>query len=186
MASGDRFYMLELRHRPAFHGDVGSLLKIEGLVVGGEGARAIFMLPRNGNSAFAWVPQTTPMIELSMEQWTDWLKRSDDPEILVNGSLEKAFHRKLRYEISGAVQQKIWAADGFRCVYCGRFMGDVQLTIDHWIPLEMGGVNDTNNYLSCCRKDNKQKGGMDPQEWCQMKGFDYNFFVDYLAKRKLP
>jgi hypothetical protein len=39
MASGDRFYELELRHRPAFWGDIGSILKIEGLVVGGEGAQ---------------------------------------------------------------------------------------------------------------------------------------------------
>ena len=38
MASGDRFYQLDLRHRPALWGDVGSLLKIEGLVIGGEKA----------------------------------------------------------------------------------------------------------------------------------------------------
>ena len=38
MASGDRFYEMELRHRAALHGDVGSLLKIEGVVIGGQSA----------------------------------------------------------------------------------------------------------------------------------------------------
>ena len=34
MASGERFYLLELRHRPAVYGDLGNILKIEGLVIG--------------------------------------------------------------------------------------------------------------------------------------------------------
>ena len=37
MASGERYYLLELTHRPAVYGDLGNILKIEGLVVGGAG-----------------------------------------------------------------------------------------------------------------------------------------------------
>ena len=188
MASGDRFYLMELRHRPALHGDVGSLLKIEGIVLGGEGAHIALMLP----SAIPFEQfMTNPPFSkfetrrLNEEEWTEWLKRSDDPEILVQGSLEKVFHRKLRYDISGHVQQKVWAADGFKCVFCGRKMGDVQLTIDHWIPLERGGKNDTSNFLSCCRKCNKDKGGMDPKEWCELKGHDYMGIIAYLVGRQI-
>lgn len=180
MASGDRFYMLDLRHRPALWGDVGSLLKIEGLVIGGEGAQVTFMLPGTAwdNLGHRYFP--------SVEHWTDWLQRSDNPEILVQGSLEKVFHRKLRYEISGAVQQKVWVADGCKCLYCGRPMGEVQLTIDHWLSLEEGGKNDTSNYLSCCRACNKSKGAMSPRDWCKLKNLDYDTFVQYLENRKLP
>ena len=186
MASGDRFYQLDLRHRPALHGDVGSLLKIEGLVIGGEGARAILMLPGLPAEQPDGVWLKSTVHRLSVEEWSDWLQRSDNPEILVQGSLEKVFHRKVRYEISGAVQQKVWVADGCKCVYCGRPMGEVQLTVDHWVPLEMGGRNDTSNYLSACRKCNKDKGGMDPHAWCELKKLNYNFFSDYLNNRKLP
>jgi len=186
MGSDSRFYQLELRHRPALHGDVGSLLRIEGLVVGGEGARAIFMLPQLGNPRFAFVPQTTPMHELTAEEWTDWLQRSDNPEVLVQGSMEKVFHRKVRYEISGHVQQKVWVADGFKCMFCGVSMGRAQLTVDHFVPLEMGGVNDTSNYLTACRSCNKRKGGMDPKDFCAERKLDYDFFVGYLKTRKLP
>lgn len=181
MASGERFYMLELCHRPAFYGDLGHLLKIQGLVVGGEGAQAILMLPDETIFDGKCAP---PVHILSNEEWTDFLKRTDDPEVLVMP--EKAFHRKLRYQISGHVQQKIWAADGFRCVFCGAYLGHTQLTIDHWIPLELGGKNDASNYLSVCRKENKDKGAMDPKDWCSLKGYDYNYFVEYLKTRKLP
>lgn len=181
MGSSDRFYMLDLCHRPALHGDVGSLLKIEGLVVGGEGAQAVLLLPvSRGLSDKASVRILSP------EEWTDWLQRSDNPEVLVQGSLEKVFHRKVRYDISGAVQQKVWVADGYQCVYCGRPMGEVQLTIDHFVPLEMGGKNDTSNYLSACRRCNKDKGGMAARDWCALKGLNYNEFVRRLACRKLP
>ena len=182
MASGDRFYQLELRHRPALMGDVGSLLKIEGIVVGGEGTRCVFMLPSTSPD----VDEFHDFQYLTAEQWSDWLQRSDDPEILVQGSLEKAFHRKLRYDISGTVQQKVWVADGCKCMYCGKPMGSVQLTIDHFTPLEMGGANDQSNYLSACRKCNKDKGGMSPVAWCQLKKLSYVDLVEYLKNRKLP
>ena len=191
MASNDRFYQLSLSHRPALHGDIGSLLKIEGVVIGGEGSRAIMMLPSAAQQPDGvWLKST--VLSPSTEEWSDWLQRSDDPEVLVQGSMEKIFHRKLRYDISGAVQQKVWVADGFKCMYCGKPMGVVQLTIDHFTPLEMGGENNPSNYLSACRKCNKDKGGMEPGAWCnRLSGGvtiyrDCRWFIEYLKNRKLP
>jgi hypothetical protein len=178
--SGDRFYMLEMRNRPVFHGDIGSLLKIDGLVVGGGGNTAILLLP----SASIEGPLSTShaVVQLTNEQWVDFLQRSDVPELM---GPEKAFHRKARYEISGLVQQKVYAADGFKCMFCNRKMGEVQLTVDHFNPIELGGVNNTSNYLSACRKCNKDKGSMDPKEWCRIKRLDYDNFVSYLSNRKV-
>jgi 5-methylcytosine-specific restriction endonuclease McrA len=175
--SGDRFYQLNLAHRSALWGDIGNLLQIEGVLVGGEGAQALLLLPG------ARAGSLNEVHVLSPEQWTDWLQRSDDPEVLIMP--QKAFHRKLRYQISGHVQQKVWKADGLHCLYCRRSMGEVQLTIDHWIPLEMGGANDTSNYLSACRRCNKDKGSMDPREWCELKNLQYGFYVNHLAERKI-
>ncbi len=187
MASGERFYMLELSHRPAVYGDIGSILKVEGLVIGGEGARVVLMLP--DAAPFEQFMTNPPFSKfqthrLTMEEWTDFLKRSDDPEILVMPA--KAFHRKLRYEISGAVQQKVIVADGCKCAYCGVAMGKAQLTMDHFVPLEMGGKNDTSNYLTACRSCNKAKGSMPPRDWCALRGLNYNNLVRQLACRTLP
>ena len=185
MASNDRFYQLEFRHRPVMKGDIGSLLSIQGLVVGGNGAQAILLLPSN---TLDDDPENIPPFKvLTLEEWSDWLQRSDVPEIFASTDrgLTKAFHRKVRYEISGAIQQRVWKADGCKCMYCNRELGDVQLTIDHFIPLEMGGVNGPSNYLSACRKCNKDKGGQDPKEFCASKGISYDFLVDYLKDRKV-
>ncbi len=177
--SHSRFYQLELEHRPALYGDIGSIIKVEGLVVGGEGGQSVLMLP---NSHFTTLKQN--ILELTMEEWTDFLQRSDNPEVLIMP--EKAFHRKVRYEISGAVQQKIWVADGLKCMYCGVKMSLAPLSIDHFIPLENSGKNDTSNYLSACKKCNKNKGSMDPHDWCKIKKLDYDYYVSYLKTRNLP
>jgi hypothetical protein len=182
VASDDRFYQLDFTHRPVLKGDIGSLLHIQGLVVGGSGAAAILLLPTVSQKMVADLEQQVDMHCLTVEEWSDWLQRSDQPEILVNGGLTKAFHRKVRYEISGSVQQKIWAADSFRCVYCQAAMGEVLLTIDHFIPLELGGLNKPSNYLTACRKCNKAKGSIHPQEWCDETL--YLELVRYLAVRK--
>lgn len=156
-------------------GDIGSLLKIEGIVVGGAGTQAVLMLP---NSVFI----SRDVHSLSTEEWSDYLQRSDVPELLMP---DKAFHRKVRYEISGHAQQKIWVADGFKCMFCQKKMGDVQLSIDHFIPLELGGANNQSNYLSACRKCNKDKGSIPPEAFCQKKGLDYSKLVEYLKLRKV-
>lgn len=177
MSSGERFYQLDFRNRPVLNGDIGSLLKIDGLVVSGGGAQAILLLPTadNTNNAAEYI--------LTEEEWADYIRRSDAPEVLVGNA--KVFHRKVRYEISGAVQQKVWVADQLRCMYCNKKMGDVQLTIDHFIPIELGGVNNTSNYLSACRRCNKDKGSEDPKEFCERRHLVYEVFVDYLAGRKV-
>jgi hypothetical protein len=181
MASDSRFYQLELRHRPAVYGDLGNILKIEGLVVGGEGAQAVLLLP---GADFALSQGVHNVHSLTMEEWTDFLARTDNLEILIMPA--KAFHRKVRYEISGSVQQKVWFADGCKCMFCGVKMGKSPLSIDHFEPLESGGKNDTSNFLSACKNCNKSKGSMPARDWCNLRKLDYDFFVDYLRTRKLP
>ena len=180
MASGDRFYLLDLGHRPGYWGDVGNLIKVEGLVVGGMKSRMVLMLPE--------APKEIPFPDeakwLDAKEWTDFLVQSDNPEVLIMPA--KAFHRKLRYEISGTVQQKVWVADGYKCMFCGAKMGQALMTIDHFTPLEMGGKNDSSNYLTADKKCNKLKGSMDPRVWCADRKLDYDFFVEYLRTRKLP
>lgn len=177
--SSDRFYQLEFRDRPVKYGDIGSNIKISGLIVTGGGACAGLLLPSTPDKLTG-----IQFYDLSEEEWSDFIRRSDDPEILIGP--EKIFHRKVRWEISGAIQQKVWSADGCQCYYCGAKMGRALLTIDHFVPLELGGKNDESNYLTACRKCNKDKGNTDPISWCERKGLSYMAVVEYLGKRKLP
>ena len=185
-SSDDRFYLLEMSNRPAVWGDLGNLLKIEGVVIGGGGAQEILMLPGIAGR----FPATFRNLDVS--EWSDFIQFSDDPQILIgpkpNGSaatLPKIFHRKVRYEISGAVQQKVWAADGFKCVYCGRKMGEVLMTVDHFVPLELGGKNDVTNFVTSCKPCNKAKGSQDPKAWRGFRVHTREGLEQYLASRKI-
>lgn len=171
--SGDRFYLMEFRNRPALYGDIGSNLRISGLFISGGGTGAVLTLPGHKMG----VPKS---FELTLEEWSDFIRRSDNPEILVGEP--KIFQRKTRYDISGAVQQRIWAADGFKCMYCGVPFGVRLMTIDHFIPLELGGANDDKNYLSACKNCNKDKGPQHPRDWCKL---DYDNLTEYLEVRRI-
>jgi len=78
------------------------------------------------------------------------------------------------------VQQKIWHRDGWQCMYCGKGVPDIQVTIDHFVPLELGGEDNPGNYISACRQCQKAKGNRKPQEYCQSKHLDYEGLVAYL------
>jgi hypothetical protein len=191
--SDDRFYLMAMSNRPVMYGDIGGLVKLEGVVIGGGGAQAVLMLP--SAHLIGTDPDFVSVLPLSIEEWSDWLQRSDNPEVLAGPSLTgpggatlpKIWHRKLRYEISGAVQQKVWAADGFKCVYCGIAMGKQLMTIDHFYPLENGGKNDTSNFVSSCKPCNKNKGSQDPEAWFATRKTVHTFEVTktYLETRKI-
>jgi hypothetical protein len=119
--------------------------------------------------------------QLTLKEWQQVLAETDDPKILEmepDGVNVKAIHRKVRNGIiSGAVQQKVWARDGLECAFCKLPMGKAQLTVDHWMPLELGGVNDTSNYITACRKCNKMKGSAHPHDFCKMYDHDYEALI---------
>lgn len=158
-------------------GDIGSELTIQGLIVGGQDAQALLFLP-----GFKWREDATVHI-LTDAEWSDFIHRSDDPEVLIGNT--KVFQRKIRFQISGAIQQRVWAADGFRCVYCHAGMGTVLMTIDHFVPIELGGMNNETNFVTACRSCNKDKGNEDARTWCNRRGHNHDAILSYLNTRQL-
>ena len=54
----------------------------------------------------------------------------------------------------------IYIRDGFTCVYCTRDLRDVapgELTLDHLMPRERGGGNESTNLVTACRACNSSK-----------------------------
>lgn len=191
MAADDRFYLMEYPDgRPLQHGDLGSNIQLTGIILEGEGVAMLLMMPHSSihdilphsSEEEEYTLDERQLIFPSLEEWSEIIRETDDPQILVldQGIHTKVWHRKARYIISGSVQQKIWARDGFLCMYCLSKMGEVQLSIDHFIPLELGGKNDSSNYLSACRKCNKDKGSKHPQEF--LNATHFSELVKYLAQ----
>jgi len=176
----DRTRLLSLMYpankEPVYVEDAGNKLLIAGVLMQGMGANFLLLLPQACNVGPLDVVQPT------LEEWSEILRRSDDPLVFEQdetGTI-KAIHRKQEAAISGAIQQQVWARDGFRCLYCGDKMGKVQLTVDHFTPLELGGERALQNYVSCCRRCNKLKGSRDPKEFCDAEFLDHGGLAAYL------
>ena len=53
---------------------------------------------------------------------------------------------------------KVMRRDGERCVRCGFFGKEVRLTLDHVVPLSLGGNNELFNLQLLCDSCNQLKG----------------------------
>lgn len=62
---------------------------------------------------------------------------------------------KVRWRAPESVRAKILKRDHGRCRYCG---SEDSLTIDHVVPIAMGGSNRLRNLVACCSPCNTKKG----------------------------
>jgi 5-methylcytosine-specific restriction endonuclease McrA len=60
-----------------------------------------------------------------------------------------------RKPLSPTTVLRIWNRDGRECVTC---QSAVDLTIDHIVPVSLGGPNSDNNLQTMCRSCNSRKG----------------------------
>jgi len=157
--------------------EMGHNYQLSRILIQGGGREVLLLLPGADdlNAGDVWY------IKPDEHEWAAIVQASDDPQYY--DQIGKIWLRKAQRLISGKVQQIIWARDGFKCMYCGKKMGDVQLTVDHFMPLDEGGQNDETNYLSSCRKCNKDKGNMQPRDWCRIKRLDYDDLSEYLLSQ---
>ena len=137
---------------------IGNKFHLSGLVFEGEGQRILLALPQSQND-----DTFTEINKPEISEWSEILALSDNPVYRTDG--QKPWIRKVERTISGFVQQKIWVRDNCQCIYCGVKMGDALMTVDHFIPLELGGEDNPGNYVTACRRCNKDKDSIAPQDW---------------------
>jgi hypothetical protein len=65
-----------------------------------------------------------------------------------------AVSKRLRFEI--------FRRDGHTCRYCGASAPDVKLTIDHVVPIALGGGDDPDNLVTACAECNAGKSSSVP------------------------
>jgi hypothetical protein len=68
----------------------------------------------------------------------------------------KAIPKRMRFEVL--------RRDGHTCLYCGSAAPDVKLTVDHVVPVALGGVTDPSNLVAACFDCNAGKAAMAPDQ----------------------
>ena len=66
----------------------------------------------------------------------------------------KPVSRRLRFEVL--------RRDDYACRYCGAKAPDVPLTVDHVVPVTLGGTNEPSNLVTACRDCNSGKASVAP------------------------
>ena len=60
----------------------------------------------------------------------------------------------------------IYLRDGLQCAYCGRCVEDgIHLQLDHYVRVQDGGTNESNNLVTCCRSCNSSKQNLTIRTW---------------------
>lgn len=67
-----------------------------------------------------------------------------------------ALSQRLRFEIL--------RRDGHTCRYCGQSAPDVKLTVDHVVPVALGGSDDPDNLVTACQGCNAGKSSIAPDQ----------------------
>ncbi|HEY5184373.1 MAG TPA: HNH endonuclease [Actinomycetes bacterium] len=70
-------------------------------------------------------------------------------------ALAQAPRPTARIAIPPDVKQLVWTRDGGACAQCG---SNVELQLDHVIPVSLGGSNDEGNLQILCGPCNRLKG----------------------------
>ncbi len=60
---------------------------------------------------------------------------------------------------------RLYARDGFACVYCLEPFDVRELSIDHKQPVSRGGTDEESNLVAACRRCNRAKGTMTYDEF---------------------
>lgn len=146
--------------------DFGDTYGISGVLYENDGKFLLLLTPEAG------IPQNIPTITKPLkEDWEKILRHSDlgthvvmDPD---NKGVVKAIYHKSRRQVEQHIIWEVYRRDNFTCCYCGR--NDVPMTVDHYLPQALGGETTVDNLRTSCRKCNKRKGDMKPQDWENVK-----------------
>lgn len=161
MSERKQFFGLRYEDKtPIYFDELGTQFQTSGVILVGKGGRSLIVfLPGQqviGEYTFK---------ECNIEEWKSILKRLDDPEyfVLDESGATKAVVRKCQRQIGAGIQWRIFSRDNYTCQYCGKT--GIPMTVDHIIPVERDGTDDDDNLITACRKCNKRKGSMMPDEW---------------------
>lgn len=84
----------------------------------------------------------------------------------------KKHARRRGAKAGGHVTAEEWRAiqakHGHRCVYCNKKPG--KLTMDHIVPLALGGAHEAANIAPACNSRNSRKGATSPAEFAARMG----------------
>lgn len=76
--------------------------------------------------------------------------------------------RVTRGSIPKKMRDEIYRRDNYTCQFCKIGFDRRDLTIDHLVPLALGGLDDVTNYVTCCSPCNGRKANLPLAEFARL------------------
>lgn len=86
----------------------------------------------------------------------NWFRHSGD------ASLHETPESEFRMAVSKSLRFQVLRRDGNKCRYCGVVATEAELTVDHVIPVALGGRDEASNLVTACRPCNSGKSATPP------------------------
>jgi hypothetical protein len=77
-----------------------------------------------------------------------------------------------RGKIPNQIRREVYSRDNYTCQFCGIKFCEDHLTIDHLIPLSLGGLDEATNYVTACQPCNTRKRDLPLQEFAKSVAID--------------
>ena len=124
----------------------------DGLVIGGTIVKLNCIIGKY----FVLKSKDNSLIKVFLE---DIVENSILPLGFIKSNNEKDKKKEMnRSSISPKLRFEVFRRDKFVCQYCGACGPNVELEVDHKIPVSRGGKDDIDNLVTSCIKCNRGKG----------------------------
>lgn len=102
-----------------------------------------------------------------VEDYYDLLFQSGKHKIQIPSVVRLTYYLNVKKTIKSATgkKHKIFARDGWVCVYCTKAYTPDELTLDHVIPKSKGGDSSSSNLVTACRECNNKKSDRTDHEF---------------------
>lgn len=103
----------------------------------------------------------------------EWARRNPET-VRTNNRISGGRRRKRMRENGINIDRESWDAimsiSPHICLYCGT--DHDKLTMDHFVPVALGGRTEPGNLLPCCQPCNSKKSAMPPEKWLAKIGYE--------------
>jgi 5-methylcytosine-specific restriction endonuclease McrA len=102
--------------------------------------------------------------------------RKDNKEKARNGTrkgqvLRRSARGRALLSVTSAQLKERLGLFGMNCAYCG---SNEKISVDHVLPIKMGGLDEISNIVPACHKCNCSKGAKPVREWYRSQPFFSN------------
>jgi 5-methylcytosine-specific restriction endonuclease McrA len=90
---------------------------------------------------------------------SDNMKRLQEIRDIIQSRIKQSFKKPeiKRQIVTNKLKHEVWRRDNFTCQYCGKSINEIELEIDHILPISKGGESVISNLQTLCVECNRTK-----------------------------